>query len=69
MGTVQSASAALEEVGIAFSYPKPSKLLEYLVEIGSAPGDLILDSLPVPELRRKRFSTSTPAKTARDGSS
>jgi adenine-specific DNA-methyltransferase len=43
MGTVQSASAALEEVGIAFSYPKPSKLLEYLVEIGSAPGDLILD--------------------------
>ena len=36
MGTVQSASGALSELGIDFSYPKPVPLLEYLLRVGSS---------------------------------
>jgi adenine-specific DNA-methyltransferase len=43
MGTVQAASAGLAQIGIAFSYPKPVELMEYLLKVGSADGDLILD--------------------------
>jgi len=43
MGTVQAASACLAELGISFSYPKPSELIEYLLRVGSANGDLVMD--------------------------
>jgi adenine-specific DNA-methyltransferase len=44
MGTVQAASASLAELGIAFTYPKPTTLIEYLIKIGSpGSGDLVMD--------------------------
>lgn len=43
MGTVQAASAGLAEIGIAFTYPKPTELMEYLLRVGSSNGDLVLD--------------------------
>jgi adenine-specific DNA-methyltransferase len=43
MGTVQSASSSLEELGISFSYPKPTALLEYLIKVGSLDSDIVAD--------------------------
>lgn len=43
MGTVQAASAKLAKLGIAFSYPKPTGLIEYLLRAGSAEGDIVMD--------------------------
>ncbi len=43
MGTVQGASSKLSNLGISFSYPKPTELIEYLVRIGSGDGDLVMD--------------------------
>lgn len=43
MGTVQSSSADLQKMGIAFTYPKPVSLLEYLIKVGNARNDLVLD--------------------------
>jgi len=43
MGTVRAAAASLAELGITFAYPKPVRLIQYLVEVGSKDGDLILD--------------------------
>jgi adenine-specific DNA-methyltransferase len=43
MGTVQAAASSLAELGITFSYPKPTELIEYLVRIGSTDDDLVLD--------------------------
>jgi adenine-specific DNA-methyltransferase len=43
MGTVQGASASLAELGIAFSYPKPTELIEYLLKVGSSGGDTVMD--------------------------
>lgn len=43
MGTVQSASAGLADIGIAFSYPKPTTLIEYLIRVGSLESDLVMD--------------------------
>lgn len=43
MGTVRSAAVALEALGIAFSYPKPVRLMEYLIETATARGDVVLD--------------------------
>ena len=43
MGTVQAASSKLSELGIVFSYPKPLELLEFLIRVGTADGDIILD--------------------------
>ena len=43
MGTVRAAATALAEDGITFSYPKPPALMQYLVRIGSQPGDVVLD--------------------------
>ena len=43
MGTVQEASSELAEMGIAFSYPKPVSLIEYLLRVGSSENDIIMD--------------------------
>jgi len=42
MGTVQEESAHLAELGIDFSYPKPTRLLKYLLQIGAASKDAIV---------------------------
>ncbi|MGB0218663.1 MAG: site-specific DNA-methyltransferase [Sinimarinibacterium flocculans] len=43
MGTVQSSSSALSEIGIQFSYPKPVDLVRYLLKVGSAKDALVVD--------------------------
>jgi len=43
LGTVQAESARLAKMGITFSYPKPMRLLEYLIQAGTSAGDLVLD--------------------------
>jgi len=43
MGTVQEASKALEELGIEFSYPKPVKLIKYLVQVADDIDGIFLD--------------------------
>ena len=44
MGSVQGSSAELSDMGLTFSYPKPRRLVEYLIRMASGPNDLILDS-------------------------
>jgi hypothetical protein len=44
MGSVQESSAELSTMGLEFSYPKPRRLIEYLIKMASNPGDIILDS-------------------------
>lgn len=44
MGSVQESSAELASMGLEFSYPKPRRLIEYLIKMASKPGDIILDS-------------------------
>jgi len=44
MGSVQASSDELEELGVAFPYPKPRKLISYLLRMVCQDGDLILDS-------------------------
>ena len=43
LGTVQAESAKLAKMGIAFSYPKPTGLLDYLIRATTSVGDLVLD--------------------------
>lgn len=43
LGTVQDASSKLTDLGITFSYPKPTALMEYLIRVGSGETDTILD--------------------------
>ncbi len=43
MGTVQASSSKLSEIGISFPYPKPSELIEYLIQIGARDSDLVMD--------------------------
>jgi len=43
MGTVQEASKSLEELGVEFSYPKPVKLIKYLVQIADDMEGIFLD--------------------------
>jgi adenine-specific DNA-methyltransferase len=43
MGTVQAAATSLSEIGIPFSYPKPTELIEYLLKVGSSDGDIVMD--------------------------
>jgi adenine-specific DNA-methyltransferase len=43
MGTVQAASSKLAEIGIDFSYPKPTELLQYLIQVGSGKDGIIMD--------------------------
>lgn len=44
MGSVQESASELAEMGIKFSYPKPRRLLEYLIRMTTGPDDLVLDS-------------------------
>lgn len=44
MGTVQEAAGILEEMGVHFSYPKPHRLISYLLAVGSDTNSLVLDS-------------------------
>lgn len=43
MGTVQASSSKLSELGISFSYPKPTEFLEYLIRIGTGNDDVVMD--------------------------
>lgn len=43
-GTTNQMRLLLEKMGLKFSYPKPVKLIEYLIEAFSGPNDYILDS-------------------------
>ncbi|MCK4454438.1 site-specific DNA-methyltransferase [Candidatus Parcubacteria bacterium] len=43
MGTVQEASKLLEELGVEFSYPKPVKLIKYLVQVADDIEGIFLD--------------------------
>jgi DNA modification methylase len=44
MGSVQESAAELGSMGIQFAYPKPRRLLSYLLEMGAGKNDLIMDS-------------------------
>lgn len=44
MGSVQESSAELAEMGVKFSYPKPRRLLEYLIRMATGPDDIVMDS-------------------------
>lgn len=44
MGSVQESSSELAAMGLEFSYPKPRRLIEYLIRMATGPGDIILDS-------------------------
>ncbi|GGD13104.1 site-specific DNA-methyltransferase [Aquisalinus flavus] len=44
MGSVQESSSELKELGIEFTYPKPRRLIEYLLKMSTKPGDIVLDS-------------------------
>jgi site-specific DNA-methyltransferase (adenine-specific)/adenine-specific DNA-methyltransferase len=44
VGSTQSTSEMLGEMGIKFSFPKPSGLVSYLISMATNPGDLVLDS-------------------------
>jgi adenine-specific DNA-methyltransferase len=43
MGTTEQMRSELEEIGIYFDYPKPKKLLKYLIKIGLKKDELLLD--------------------------
>ncbi|MBU4099898.1 MAG: site-specific DNA-methyltransferase [Proteobacteria bacterium] len=43
MGTVQEASKSLEELGVEFSYPKPARLIKYLVQVADDIEGIFLD--------------------------
>lgn len=43
MGTVQASSSKLAQLGISFSYPKPTELIEYLIKVGTGNGDIVMD--------------------------
>ena len=43
MGTVQEASKSLKELGVEFSYPKPAKLIKYLVQVADDIEGIFLD--------------------------
>lgn len=43
MGTVQASSSKLAQLGISFSYPKPTELIEFLIKVGTEAGDIVMD--------------------------
>jgi adenine-specific DNA-methyltransferase len=44
MGTTEKSRSELEQMGLIFSYPKPTELISYLIKVGSSgPGDIVLD--------------------------
>ena len=44
VGHTQSATQGLKKIGVAFSNPKPHTLLKRILQIGTEPNDIILDS-------------------------
>lgn len=42
--TTEKMRAELERMNLHFSYPKPKELIKYLIQVGSEPGDIVLDS-------------------------
>ncbi|WP_339109910.1 site-specific DNA-methyltransferase [Thioclava sp. GXIMD4216] len=44
MGSVQESAAELATMRLNFSYPKPRRLIEYLIKMATNPGDLVMDS-------------------------
>lgn len=44
MGSVQESGTELSRMGVAFSYPKPRRLIEYLIRMATGPKDIVLDS-------------------------
>ena len=44
LGSVQESASELAEIGVTFSYPKPRRLLEYLLRMGMGKDGLVMDS-------------------------
>lgn len=44
MGSVQESASELSGMGLSFSYPKPRRLIEYLIRMATGPNDIVLDS-------------------------
>jgi len=44
LGSTEKDKNELERMGLKFDYPKPRKLVEYLIRLYSRPGDIVLDS-------------------------
>lgn len=44
MGSVQESASELSDIGLSFAYPKPRRLIEYLLRMAAGPNDLIMDS-------------------------
>lgn len=44
LGSTEKDKNELERMGLTFDYPKPRKLIEYLIGLYTTPGDLVLDS-------------------------
>ena len=42
--TTEKMRAEIERMGLHFSYPKPKELIKYIIQVGSEPNDIILDS-------------------------
>lgn len=44
LGSTEKEKNDLERMGLSFDYPKPRKLIEYLISLYARPGDIVLDS-------------------------
>lgn len=44
MGSVQESASELEDLGLSFAYPKPRRLIEYLLKMATDKNDIIMDS-------------------------
>ncbi len=44
VGSTQSATVGLQELGLSFPTPKPVELLDRIIEIGASPDSIVLDS-------------------------
>jgi adenine-specific DNA-methyltransferase len=44
LGSTEKDKNELERMGLKFDYPKPRKLISYLIELYSRPGDIVLDA-------------------------
>ena len=43
MGTTERMRSELEQMGLTYQYPKPRELIKYILEMGSAEGDVVMD--------------------------
>ena len=44
MGSVQESASELEGLGLSFAYPKPRRLIEYIIAMSTGDGDIVMDS-------------------------